>query len=174
MDDAAGLSAQLDPLAAALMAMARSDAQSRLTEARAKVASIREDADAAAKRVLAKAAAEGEAAAQREGAHRLVEAKRRARGRVLQAERAAYDRLFDVALKAVLEVREQPECQVLEDRLARLAAGALGRGATVERDPQGQGGVLARSDGRCVDLTLPVLVRRCISRMGKEVSRLWA
>ncbi len=173
MDDAARLRAQLAPLADALADAARADAEKRLQDARDRAAAIREDADARAKAVLAKAAAEGEAAAERQSARRLVEAKRQARRRVLEARRRAYDALLEAAVAAAVELRGRPEHAALQERLAGAATAALGADATVERDPGGRGGVVARSDGRSLDLTLPVLARRCLGAMGKEVVRLW-
>lgn len=170
MDDASRLSTQLEPLRAALMAAARRDAEARLTEARARTVAIAVDADGAVRGILARAAAEGEAAAERRSAHRLAEAKRQARSQILRAQRAAYDALFDAALAALGGMCQRPEYGALQDRLARIAATVLGGDTPVQRGPEG---VVARSDGRYVDLTLPVLVRRCIARMGKKVSRLW-
>lgn len=174
MDDASRLKEQLEPLARALEAAARSAAEARLAEAQARVETMEKDADAKAARILSQAEAEGAAAAERESAHRLVAARRESRRQVLGAQRAAYDGLIDAALKSLLQVREGPEYAALQDRLAMTAASALGEDATVQRDPDGQGGVIAQLNGRSVDLTLPVLVRRCVSHMAKDVSRLWS
>jgi vacuolar-type H+-ATPase subunit E/Vma4 len=174
MDDDARLKSQLEPLAKALTATAHSDAQGRLDEARARATDIREDAASAAADILARAQAEGEAAAERESEHRLVAARREARHRVLEAQRRAYDGLFQASLAAVEGERGGPGYEALQERLEAVVDKTLGEDATRTVDPEGAGGVIGRSDGRCVDLTLPVLVRRCIEQMGEEVSRLWS
>lgn len=173
MDGSPDLSTELEPLRAALLAEAQRDADATFAEARARVQAIGVEADAACGRILSRARAEGETAAARRTAHRLVEAKRAARGNVLKAQRAAYDALFDAVLAELRTVREREEYASLENRLANAAASALGEDAVVERDPGGRGGVSARLDDRYVDLTFPVLVRRYIATLGREVSRLW-
>lgn len=174
MDDTARLRSQLEPLAAALAEGAQRDADARIDEAEASAQSIQGKATSQASEILSSARTEGEAAAARESAHRLVAAKREARRRVLGAQRAAYDALFDAALAAVGESRERPAYTSLEERLAQTAKTTLGADANVQRNPGGQGGVVARLNGRSVDLRLPVLVRRCIAEIGKDISKLWA
>lgn len=168
------MKSQLEPLAVALADAAERDAEARLAEARAHAQTIQDEAASEVRDVLSKAEAEGVAAAERESSHRLVAAKRRARRGVLAAQRATFDALFDTALAAIDSARGGQQYGSLQERLARTALETLGHEATVESDPDGRGGVLARADGRSIDLTLPVLVRRCISRMGKDVSKLWS
>lgn len=173
MDDAARLKSQLEPLADALAEAAKRDAKAAVADAQAHARDIQTEGETHAKEILSKAEAEGGAAAARESAHRLVAAKRQARRRVLEAQRAAYDALFDSALATVERGRDRPPYASLEDKLAQTATTALGADASVQRDPEGKGGILARLDGRSVDLTLPVLVQRCIAELGKDISKLW-
>jgi len=171
MDDAARLRAQLEPLASALHASAQRDAEAKLSEARTRATASDQEAASKARKILAQAQADGEAAAEHESARRLVAAKRRARRRELEAQRAAYEALFAAAAD---RARKEPTYGELQDRLKQAAASVLGGQPAIVEDPQGRGGVLARADGRSVDLTLPVLVRRCITRMGKGVAALWS
>lgn len=177
MDDASGLNdryaEQLAPLRNALTDRAKQDAEQRLAEARERADRIRQDAEAAAAERLAKAAAEGEAGAERESAHRRVEARRAARRRVLSAQKAAWDALIPAARAELDKRRDSQEYAALQERLAAEATARLGEGATVQRDPEGRGGVIAYADQRSLDLTLNTLLRRCLDRAGREVEGLW-
>lgn len=174
MDNAARLSSELEPLADALAEAAERDAKAAVAAAQAHAQDIQTDGETHAKEILSRAEAEGQSAATRESAHRLVAAKRQTRRRVLEAQRAAYDALFDLALATVEGGRDRPTYASLEEKLAQTATTALGADASVQLDPDGKGGVLARLGGRSVDLTLPVLVQRCIAELGKDISKLWA
>jgi vacuolar-type H+-ATPase subunit E/Vma4 len=173
MDDASGLRAQLAPLDTALSAAAQRDAEASIAEAHERVEAIGKETDAKVRGIASSAAAEGDAAAARESAHRLVAAKRRGRRHVLEAQRAAYDALVEASLDALSRVREQPEYAALQERLALAATAVLGKDARLQRDPDDLGGLVAKSDGRSVNLTLPALVGRCVTGMGRDVSRLW-
>ncbi len=76
--------------------------------------------------------------------------------------------------RALHELQSLPDdsgSQLIE-RLGALARSQLGPDAEVVVDPV-RGGVVASAPGRRVDYTLPVLVERCVDRMGAEVDRLW-
>lgn len=92
---------------------------------------------------------------------------------MLEARRAVYDDFRGEARAAALGLREDPSYPALLKRLVAEARAALGPDAEVERDPEGAGGVRARSGARSVDLTLPALVEGCVARLGDRVTELW-
>jgi len=174
MDRDSRLSAQLAPLEAALMASAREQAGRHLDDAGRTAEAATAEGAAGARAVLERAAAEGRRAAERAAAHRLVDGRRQARGLVLAARNTAYRGLIAEAVAAAEALRGRSAYGELERRLTEIARELLGADATIVRDPDGQGGVQARHEGRTVDLTLATLARRCVERLGQEVTRLWA
>jgi vacuolar-type H+-ATPase subunit E/Vma4 len=174
MDCASRLKTELAPLETALLSEARAAAAERVRTAEERAGALDQQSASRAEAILKQAAAEGEGAAERAAAHRLVQARRQARTVRLQAERAAYDRLLAESIKAVQALRGRPEYQELERRRTELAKLLLGPEATIVANPGGQGGVEGRKGSRRVDLTLPVLVRRCVARLGAGVTKLWS
>lgn len=173
MDGPAGLSDQLEPLRSALAASTRRESEARIADAQRRADAILAEAHTRARQITDSAAAEGDAVARRQGTRRLVEAKRRGRRQVLEARRRAYERLVDSSLRALRESAGGEERAALRDRLEGIARATLGSDVVVERDPDGPGGVVARSGTRRMDLRLEEIVQRCVERMGKEVSGLW-
>jgi hypothetical protein len=173
MDDASRLSEALAPLDAALMSAARARCEVLRDDAAQRAGKARADGESRAKALLAQAAADGARVAAREAAHRLVEAKRAGRAVVLGAQRMAWERLLAESAAAAVALTTHPEYAALEQRLADAAARALGSAAEVVRNPDGRGGVLARCGRRSIELTLPAIARRCVERLGVEVTGLW-
>jgi hypothetical protein len=169
MDRDSRLRAQLEPLDAALMAAAQAGADADLEQARAKG-----KAAARARAVMQEARTEGERAAARAASRRLVDGRRRARQLVLAAERASYDELVAESVAAAEGLRGRPEYGDLATRLAEIARRVLGEDAKIEHEPDGHAGLRASSKARTLDLTLATLARRCVERMGEQVTRLWA
>jgi hypothetical protein len=174
MDGDSRLTAQLAPFEAALMAAARAQAGERLQAGQAQAEAARADGETRARALLDNAVAEGRRAAERAAARRLVDGRRRARELVLRAQNDAYQRLLADARSAAAALCTRPEYPDLERRLVETAHAVLGKDAAVTRNPDGRGGVRASRAGCALDLTLPVLVRRCVERLGEEVARLWA
>lgn len=174
MDGLAGLSQQLEPLRRALAVSTRRDAQAEIAEAHRKAEAILEEARGRAREIQESATSEGDAVAQRQGARRLVEAKRRARGQVLGAQRRAYELLVESSMRSLRESAGDDERTALQARLVEIARATLGTDVVIEPDPDGLGGIEARSGTRRMDLRLGEIVQRCITRMGKGVSGLWA
>ncbi len=173
MDGDSGLTAQLAPLEAAMLAAARAQADARVKEAQTEADRTVADGTAKARGVIAAATAEGERAAARAAAHRLVDGKRRARSLVLSAQNEAYRRLVVDSIAAAEGLRDRPEYTDLERRLVDLAKATLGPDATIEVDPDDWGGVRAVSRGRTLDLTLAALARLCVDHLGQGATRLW-
>lgn len=174
MDRDPGLTIQLAPLEAALIAAARKDADTQLAAAKTRAVAAAAEADVKARAVLEQAAAEGRRAAERAAVHRLVDGKRRARRLILGAQQAAYQRLVSEAIRAAEDLRHRPDYADLERRLIETAKAVLGAGAAIVQNPDGHGGVRATADGRAVDLTLATLARRAVERLGEDVTGLWA
>jgi len=173
MDGDAGLSGQLEPLRSALAASTRRDSQARIAEAHRRAEAILGEARGRARKITESATAEGDAVAQRQGARRLVEAKRSARGQVLGAQRRAYELLVESSLRSLRDSAADDERTALQARLVEIARDTLGTDVIVEHDPDGPGGIEARSGTRRMDLSLGEIVRRCVEKMGKAVSGLW-
>ncbi len=174
MDSDPGLTAQLAPLETALLAAARDEAAATIRDASAHADALRNNGAARARTLVEGATADGTRAAERETARRRVQAQRAARALVLGAERAAYDAFTSQAADAARSLREHPEYARLEAQLTDAVHRALGDDAEITRDSGGAGGIEARNGSRSVDLTLPTLARRCVARLGGELSRLWS
>jgi len=174
MDDDSRLKTQLAPLEGALLSAAREQAAARLREAEARAKATTNEGATRARSLIEEATAEGERAAEREASRRLVEARRQARTAVLGAQRAAYDRLVSEAVTQAEALRKAPEYRDLERSLVAAAKTILGAEAKIVRNPDSRAGVQAQSGNRFVDLTLATLARRCVERLGAQVTQLWA
>jgi vacuolar-type H+-ATPase subunit E/Vma4 len=144
-----------------------------LADADAQAAAELERARTESETLLRQAAEEGAAAGELETARAQALARRQARRRVLEARRALYDDFRRDARDAALSLREDPGYPALLARLAATTRALLGDGATIERDPEGAGGLRARAGPASVDLTLPVMADRCIAGLGDRVEGLW-
>jgi vacuolar-type H+-ATPase subunit E/Vma4 len=162
------------PLREALLADARREAASVQAEATARVESELALARAEGDALVARARAEAQHRAELDVQRRSASQRRDAQGRILRARREAYESLRDEATRAALRLRGEPGYEALLDRLEADARARLGPGATMERDPAGVGGVIARDGQRLVDATLPTLVERALEELGTEVEQLWA
>jgi vacuolar-type H+-ATPase subunit E/Vma4 len=92
---------------------------------------------------------------------------------VLEAQRRVHDEVIRAAHEAVIDIRADPRYPALLDHLESEAREQLGRGAIIERDPNG-GGVVGAADGRGVDYTLPALADRALAVHADEVAQLWS
>lgn len=171
MADVAGVS--LDPVREALLAEAEREAERVVGQAEERAAAQVERAEEQKAALVRRALAEGAAAAELEAAFELTQARRKARTLVLEAQRAVYDEAQLEAHAAVQRLRSEPRYQKLLDRLAARVRTELGPEVEVELDPP-EGGVVGRLRNRRVDLTLPVLVERCLAEHADELERLWA
>jgi vacuolar-type H+-ATPase subunit E/Vma4 len=173
MDPDSRLTAQLAPLAAALMDAAQTQADASLRQAQATASLAIAEGTSRARAVLEEAGAEGRRAAERAAQHRLVEGRRRARRLILGAQDAVYQRFVCEAIRAAEELCRHHDYVDLERRMKETAKTLLGPDATIIQNPGGLGGVCASNGGRAVDLTLAALARQCIDDFGEDVTRLW-
>jgi vacuolar-type H+-ATPase subunit E/Vma4 len=163
----------LDPVRAALLAEARTEADRLVSEAEERAATYVAHAEEEKTALVRRARAEGEAAAELESASELAQARRRARTFVLEARRAVYEDARREAHAAAQRLRSESRYEQLIDRLAAQVKEELGPDAELELDPP-EGGVLGRLGNRRVDHTLPALVERCLDECGDDLERLWA
>jgi hypothetical protein len=143
---------------AALLALAKRDADRVLAAADADVAATLAEGEAEAGQIesAARAAAETDAATLL--AVEQARANRRARTMELQARRVAYDELVRRARDAVRDLSGEPG---LMDRLTRLARSELGADATVVDSPDG--GIVAEAGGRRVSYALTALAEQAVT-----------
>lgn len=162
------------PLRDALLADAHRRVASLQAEAAARVESELAVARAEADALVARARAEAQQRAELDVQRRCSAQRRDAQGRILRARRQAYESLREEAIAAALRLRGEPGYEALLDRLEADARARLGPGATIERDPAGVGGVIARDGQRLIDATLPALAEHALEELGTEVETLWA
>ncbi|HSP65262.1 MAG TPA: V-type ATP synthase subunit E family protein [Candidatus Deferrimicrobium sp.] len=151
-----------DALRALLLGRAERDARTILAEADSEAARVRGEARRQATTTVEQAAREGEVVARHQADIDLRTTRRKTRARLLAAERTSEDRLLRDAVTAVLALRGDSAYPSLLDALTRLAGERLGPDATIERDPPGRGGVLARAGTRTLDLTLASLAMHAL------------
>jgi vacuolar-type H+-ATPase subunit E/Vma4 len=167
MIDSAATTRALEPLRAALISRAHTEADrirmAAEEDGRQVLAAAREEADA----LLASARVQGRADAVALLEVETARARRAARGVVLAAQQAAYDRMCGQAREAVRALLDEPGCR---SRLEAVIRDQLGSQAVVRDLPDG--GVLAESpDGRSIDASVAALVERAVAGLHPE--RLW-
>lgn len=147
--------------AARTVAEARNDADSDTATARARV-----DAD------LQRVAADAEAQALAEQTLTRTEARRDARAVELAARREAYDEFRRRVTSGVIALCQDPAYPDVRDRLIAQARRTLGRDATIAEHPDG--GVIAVTPGRRLDLSFPAIADRAVVDAGTKVAELWS
>lgn len=158
-----------------------------LAAARDSAAQLRAQADQAARDVLGQAQVEADEIRKQARDHGEVDsdellaaertqARRRARSVVLAAERAQYEALRAVARQAVTGLRDEPEYQAVQGRMAGSLRRLLGDEAQLQE--AAGGGVVATAHGRRADLSLDRLADRAVDvvlaedpRRSAEVAR---
>ena len=166
------LAHELEPVAAALVAEARGDADQLLAAADREGAATVAAATREAEAMLAAARADGEAEARAVAATDRARARREARELVLAARRQAFERLRAEAREAAAALRHDAAYPQLLHGLATLARDQLGADAAVTLDGT-VGGLEARVRNRSVDYRLPAIADRCVEALGAELETLW-
>jgi len=169
----ASLDQVLEPVRAALLADAGAEADR-----------IVEEATRSATETMA--AAETEAEATIERSRRRAELSSRAHSeRVLarlrnDEQRGLHDaqlqllsQLIETVHVSARRLRDDPRYPALLDQLESMARAQLGEDAVIERDPNPDGGLVARAGTRRVDYRLPVLAERALDDLSDEVAELW-
>jgi vacuolar-type H+-ATPase subunit E/Vma4 len=166
-----GSSAALDPVRAALLSQAHSDAQTVLADARQRAEDDRATARARAAQILQAGRDVGEQQAGAAAARQLARRRRDARDTTLAAQRDLYDELRRRCHDAARALREAPDYPLLREHLTERARAALGQDASIRESPDG--GVVAEAGSRRLDLSLPTLVDDELDRLGGKVRLLW-
>jgi vacuolar-type H+-ATPase subunit E/Vma4 len=167
----AGAGAALDPVRAALLSQAHSDAESVLAEARQQAEHERAASRGRAAQILRAGRDEGERQARAAAAAQLTRRRREARDTLLAAQRTLYDELRRRCHDAASALREAADYPELRRHLTDHVGAALGRDASIRESADG--GVVAVTGSRRLDLSLPTLVDQELDRLGEEVRQLW-
>ncbi len=163
----------LEPVRAALLEEARSEAQLQLLDARGEADKRLSEAHRQATELLSAAESEGEEEAERAVARNEARARREARSTVLGARQSAYEELRRRARARAAEVASGPGYPRLLDRLTDVARSQLGPGVELLVDEEAPG-LVAVLGGRRVDMSLDSLIERAIDALGREVEELWS
>jgi vacuolar-type H+-ATPase subunit E/Vma4 len=164
---------ELGPLSEQLTKASDAATAQVLQDAEDQAVAIADEAREEAERRRDEARRQGLATADQHARQSLVAARRSAARLILAQRQAAIDELRSSCLEAVMGLREDPGYSELEDRLTEVAQATLGDSCEIERDPDRSGGVLASTETRLVDLTLPALVDECLDRIGIEIEEMW-
>lgn len=169
-DQARGADA-LAPVRAALLRLAREEADATRAAADEQARSVLDDARRQADELRTTARADGEADAQTLRAEQQARARRRARAVVLKAERTALDALTERVHTQVRALWEDPDTrEVLRAQLTERARADLGPDVTVTDHPAG--GIDARTDSRRVAYVLTDLADEIIEGL-PDLAGLW-
>lgn len=165
------ISDALSPVRAELLRAAHTEAKVLLDRAERDAAARVDEARVEARTILDAARRRGEADGADAARDLLVRARREARSRILSARRESYEELRRQAAERMREVRRTDEYPSLRQRLEHRARVLLGPGAEITE--HADGGVVAQTSGRRVDLSLTALADRALDRMGGEARTLW-
>jgi hypothetical protein len=152
--------AALAPLRAALAEHAKREGTQALADADAAVAAEVAAAAEEAERIRDRARASGAADATLFAAAERARIDREAREEVLRAQREEYDSLRDAARAAAAALRLAPDFLRLRQALDSYARAVLGPEAVVSNADDG--GVVASTPGRRMDLSLATLADRAV------------
>ena len=150
----------LAPVRAALAEHARREGAQAQADAAAAVVAERTAAAAEAEQIRDRARAAGAADAAAFAAAERARVDREARERVLRAQREEYDALRDAARAAAAALRLAPDYPRLRRALDSYARALLGPEAVIAN--AGDGGVVASTPGRRVDLSMATFADRAV------------
>ncbi|WP_298584969.1 hypothetical protein [uncultured Kocuria sp.] len=162
--------AALEPVRRTLREAAQREAADILEGAARQARELEDAARTEAAGILAAAAAEGEAAARAEAARRSARVRRQAHELVLAQQNALRQDLQRRLREAAVALRTDPRYPELRERLREQCRQVLGPAATVRESPEG--GVVAETGTRSLDLSLPVLAA-LVFESAPEASSLW-
>lgn len=168
-----GLTEQLRSMHRALLDDARRAADELLAEAKADAEGIVSAAMTERDDEIERARARGAAAGDRRAAIDAARARQVARSGVLAAQRAVYDECHQAVAEAVAQLRGEPDYPDLLDGWSALLRDRLGPNASVIKDPEPDGGVLASFGDRRVDATLTRLAALELAGMPEQLVTLW-
>ncbi len=162
----------VDALDAALRGAVAVDTEREIRTARADADAVVRGAQRDAEELVDRARREAEAIADATSARERVALRREVTRTTLGAEQALISDIEARVCDGILGLRDAPDYGRLLDGLELRARAQLGAGATITRDPPGEGGVVAEAAGRRVDYTLPALARLALADLGKPIEEL--
>jgi vacuolar-type H+-ATPase subunit E/Vma4 len=165
--------AELEPVREALFADAKFEADRLIADATSAVAIEADEAEREAHAEIERAARRGAASAQARASQDLARARNIAHHQSLQAKDDIRGRFHDAVHAAALDLRNDARYPALLNKLEGLARDQLGPNTSIERDPNGLGGVVGVSGARRVDYTLPALADRALESVADKVAQLW-
>ncbi len=161
----------LTPLSDEIRARAEASAQASHDDASRRSAALLADANREAESIARHAVDAGTAAARSDAAQRSARERRRAHELRLAGREAVRRDLEERVVARATALRTDPEYPRLLDALRSHARAVLGPEAATREHPDG--GIVATSGTRRLDLSLPSLARATLESMTEEVSELW-
>lgn len=158
----------LTPVRAALLSTARHDADECIAAARAQAAGILAAAAEEAEMIITAAREAGAADAAAVFAAGQTRSRRAARARTLRARRAAYESLRARSRAAVGRLRDEPGYAAICATLTTVANRLLGPAAEIM---EADGGIVARSGARRVDLSLTAFADRAVDALAARLDQ---
>lgn len=171
--DPSNLEAVLQPVRRARLADAKTEADQVIAAATASAETMIADATAEADADVERARSRLERSARAHDEQLHSRIRDDARRSVLATQEQIRQTLIEAVHRAAGDLRSDPRYPMLLDRLEELARVQLGDDAVVERDPEPDGGVIARTELRTVDYRLPVLADRALDALADGVASLW-
>ncbi len=163
--------AALAPVRAALRSAAEDHALKLSDAARRKAVELLDAARSQAAQIVKAAALEGETAARSEAALQSSRVRREAREMVLSKRSSVREELRRQLRESASALQAESLYPQLIKALSERCLLLLGPSTTVTESPEG--GVIAESDSRRLDLSLPLLAEMCLDSMA-EARDLWA
>lgn len=163
----------LEPVRRALLADAKAEADRIVSAALDAADELIAEAQAEADAAVDEAHHRAQLSAQAYAGQRLAQIRSDSHRAVLDTEAQLGQRLLDEVHTAARALRGEPRYPALLDHLESLARSQLGDGAVIDRDPEPDGGIVAKAGPRRVDYRLVALADRAIDTLADEVAELW-
>ncbi len=163
----------LEPVRLALLADATAEADRITAAARQEVAAIITGAEHERDAEIERVRQRSESSARTHARNTLARARNEARTVVLHQQEALRRHLIDLVRAEALELRNDPHYPEVLDRLESMARAQLGNDATIDRDPDPVGGIIADHGTRRVDYSLPAIADRAVTAIAEEAAQLW-
>jgi len=168
-----GLLLDLEPVHRALLGDAQVEVDRIEQDAQRTADAVIEQAESDRDAEIERARRRGEASARSHAQDTLARARNDSRAIVLRRQEELRQQLVDLVRAEALQLRRDPRYADVLDRLESVARAQLGDGATIERDPEPGGGIIATQGTRRVDYSLPAIADRALDVIAEEAAKLW-
>lgn len=168
------LSTALDPVRLALLAEGVTQAERAIADAEAASKTTIDQATSDAQSSVDDTIERQRLTTAAAGDQELARLRQESASKVLAAQSAAHQRLVTSTHDAFLALRHDANYPALLDWLTNLAIDRLGADATIDRDPELVGGVVATLGSRLVDFSMPMLADRALDALADRVAEVWA